>query len=167
MTSSTLAYTSYKGMFDIPVQYLPYLEAGVKLHPEVLGWLNTKRRVFAQSFFFLFAEVTTLLRTTRKGDLSEDDRNYITECCASLESVGFHASWLKYVHECIEECDAGRTVKRTLQENESKASTLKDRASILKAQLDIITKELTSVEASLVSLRGKASRFKLDDYIQS
>ncbi|XP_054782427.1 uncharacterized protein LOC129289641 isoform X2 [Prosopis cineraria] len=58
MTSSVLALdadSNYKWVIDISVQNLPYLEAGVKCHPQVLDWFNTKRRrVFAS----LFTEVT-------------------------------------------------------------------------------------------------------------
>ncbi|KAI9112296.1 hypothetical protein K1719_016819 [Acacia pycnantha] len=50
-------YRNYKGMIDILEQNMPHLEAGVNRHPQVLDWLNTKRRrVFASSTFSLFAE---------------------------------------------------------------------------------------------------------------
>ncbi|XP_028789191.1 uncharacterized protein LOC114745207 isoform X2 [Neltuma alba] len=142
-------YRSDKGMIDIPEKSMPYLEAGVRRHPQVLGWLNTKRRrVFASSFFSLFAEVTHILRTTRRVDLTEDDRNYIRECCTALQGVGFDDSWISYVHGCIEECEDGEDLKRKVKEAE-------DHASNLKAQLESINKELSSVEESLVLLRNR------------
>ncbi|XP_054780618.1 uncharacterized protein LOC129288187 isoform X6 [Prosopis cineraria] len=150
MTSSMLASnadSNYKWMIDTSVQNLPYLEAGVKCHPQVLDWFNTKRRrVFAS----VFTEVTRILRSTRRRDLTEDDRNYIRECCTALEAVGFDGSWLSYVHGCIESCVDGDELSRKLKEAEAKASTLRT--------------ELASAEASLVSLRHEAS--KLDHFIE-
>ncbi|KAI9112275.1 hypothetical protein K1719_016798 [Acacia pycnantha] len=152
-------YKNYKGMIDIPEQNMPYLEVGVNRHPQVLDWLNTKRRrVFTCSFFSLFADVTRILRTTRKVNLTEDDRNYIRECCTVLEGVGFDESWINYVHGCIEECGDGEDLKRKVEEAEGQASNLKD-------QIESMKKELASVEESLVLLRGKAS--KLHDFIES
>ncbi|KAF7801372.1 uncharacterized protein G2W53_040483 [Senna tora] len=156
--------TSYTSYLDISVHNSPYLEAGVARHPQVLEWLNTRkqRRVFASSFFSLFAEVTRLLRTTRRDELSHDDRHYITQCCNSLEAVGFDASWLSYVGGCMKECDEAEAememVKSSLEETEAKASTLK-------AQIVSMKNELASVEASLVLLHHKAS--KLHDFIES
>ncbi|KAF7845542.1 uncharacterized protein G2W53_002447 [Senna tora] len=101
------------------------------------------------------SEVTRLLRTTRRGELNHDDRHYITQCCNSLESAGFDASWLNYVRECMKECDEAEAemdmVKTTLEETERKASNLKN--------------ELASVQASLHLLRHKASMLR--DFIQS
>ncbi|KAF7845528.1 uncharacterized protein G2W53_002433 [Senna tora] len=101
------------------------------------SYTKKHRRAFASSFFTLFAEVTRLLRTTRRGELNHDDRHYITQCCNSLESAGFDASWLNYVRECMKECDEAEAemdmVKRMLEETERKASTLK-------AQLESIKK---------------------------
>ncbi|XP_054824338.1 uncharacterized protein LOC129322207 [Prosopis cineraria] len=150
MTSSMLASdadSNYKWMVDISVQNLPYLEAGLNCHPQVLDWLNTKRqRVFAS----LFADVSRILRTTRRRDLTKDDRNHIRDCCIALKAVGFDGSWLSYVHGCIESCVDGDELNRKLEEAEAKASTLRT--------------ELVSVEASLVSLRDEASR--LDHFIE-
>ncbi|KAI9112229.1 hypothetical protein K1719_016752 [Acacia pycnantha] len=152
-------YKNYKEMINIPEQNMPYLETGVNRHPQVLDWLNTKRRrVFTSSFFSLFADVTRILRTTRKVNLIEDDRNYIRECCTVLEGVGFDESWINYVHGCIEECGDGEDLKRKVEEAEGQASNLKD-------QIESMKKELASVEESLVLLRGKAS--KLHDFIES
>ncbi|KAI9072088.1 hypothetical protein K1719_045945 [Acacia pycnantha] len=152
-------YKNYKGMIDVPEQNMPYLEVGVNQHPQVLGWLNTKqRRVFTSSFFSLFSDVIRILRTTRKVDLTEDDRNYIRECCTALEGVGFDESWINYVHGCIEECGDGEDLKRKVEEVEGQASNLKD-------QIESMKKELASVEESLVWLRDKTS--KLHDFIDS
>ncbi|XP_028780994.1 uncharacterized protein LOC114737245 [Neltuma alba] len=144
MTSSILesnTYNDYKWFSDIPKQNLPHLEAGVKRHPQVLDWFNTNRqRLFAT----LFIEVTCILRTTRRCDLTEDDQNHIRKCCAALEAVGFDACWLNYVHGCIESCGDGDELMRKLEETEAKASTLRN--------------ELASIEASLLSLRDEASR---------
>ncbi|XP_028775902.1 uncharacterized protein LOC114732734 [Neltuma alba] len=127
---------------------LPYLEAGVMRHPQVLNWFNTKPR---RAFTALFTEVTSILRTTRRRDLKKDHQNYIEECCAALEAVGFDASWLNYVYGCIESCGDGDELRRKLEEIEAKVSTLRN--------------ELASAEASLVSLRDEASR--LDNFIES
>ncbi|KAI9112282.1 hypothetical protein K1719_016805 [Acacia pycnantha] len=136
-------YRNYKEMMDIPKQNMPYLEAGVNRHPQVLDWLNTKRRrVFASSTFSLFAEVTCILRTTRKGHLIEDDRSYIRECCNILEAAGFDVSWLSYVHKCIEECGDAEDIKRKVEET-------KDQASSLEVQIESMKKELASVKESL------------------
>ncbi|KAI9112312.1 hypothetical protein K1719_016835 [Acacia pycnantha] len=152
-------YKNYKGMIDVPEQNMSYLEVGVNQHPQVLGWLNTKqRRVFTSSFFSLFSDVTRILRTTRKVDLTEDDRNYIRECCTTLEGVGFDESWINYVHGRIEECGDGQDLKRKVEEVEGQASNLKD-------QIESMKKELASVEESLVLLCDKAS--KLHDFIES
>ena len=151
MTSSPLesdAYNEEKWFIDISKQNLPYLEAGLKRHPQVLDWFNAKRR---RAFAALFDEVTSILRTTRRCDLTEDDRNYIKECCAALEAVGFDASWLSYVHGCIERCGDGNEVKRKLEETETKIFTLRN--------------ELASAEASLASLQEEARR--LHNFIES
>ncbi|KAK4270258.1 hypothetical protein QN277_023317 [Acacia crassicarpa] len=142
MTSSILESSAYsdKWLVDISKQNLPYLEAGLKRHPQVLDWFNTKRR---RAFAALFTEVTCILRTTRRCDLTEDDRNYIKECCTALEVVNFDPSWLSYVCRCIENCGDGNEFMRKLEETEAKVSTLRN--------------ELASVEASLVSLRDEAS----------
>ncbi|KAI9112315.1 hypothetical protein K1719_016838 [Acacia pycnantha] len=102
-------------------------------------------------FAAIFTEVTRILRTTRGCDLTEDDQNYIRECCAALEAVGFDASWLNYVYGCIESCGNGDELIRKLEETEAKASTLRN--------------ELASVEVSLASMRDKASR--LHNFIES
>ena len=120
----------------------------MKRHPQVLDWFNTKRR---RAFASLFTEVTCILRTTRRCDLTEDDRNYIRVCCTALEAVDFDASWLSYVYGCIESCGDGNELMRRLEETEAKVSTLRN--------------ELASVGASLVSLRDKVSR--LDAFIES
>ncbi|KAI9080107.1 hypothetical protein K1719_037923 [Acacia pycnantha] len=152
-------YRNYKGMIDIPKQNMPYLEAGVNRHPQVLDWLNTKRRrVFASSTFSLFAEVTCILRTTRKGHLTEDDRSYIRECCTVLGVVGFDVSWLNYVHKCIEECGDAEDIKRRVKETKGQASSLE-------AQIESMKKELAFVKESLVLLVDKARN--LDDFIES
>ena len=57
--------------------------------------------------------------------MTEDDQNYIRECCSCIEVVGFDASWLSYVHGCIEECGDGENLMKRLEEAKSKASTLK------------------------------------------
>ncbi|XP_028789180.1 uncharacterized protein LOC114745197 [Neltuma alba] len=152
-------YTNYMKMIDILEQNMPYLEAGVKRHPQVLDWLNTERqRVFASSSFSLFAEVTRILRTTRRGHLTEDDRNHIKKCCSILEVVGFDASWLSYVYKCIEECGDGEDIKRRVEETKGQAFSLE-------AQLESIKNELASVKESLAFLLDKAG--KLDDFIES
>ncbi|XP_028789194.1 uncharacterized protein LOC114745211 isoform X2 [Neltuma alba] len=130
---------------DISVQLLPYLEAGVKKHPQVLNWLTTKRRrVFASSFLSLFAEVTRILRTTRRMNLTEDDRNYVRQCCAELQGVGFDDRWISYVHRRIEECGDEEDLEMKVEEVED--------------QLESINKELASMEESLVLLRDRSSR---------
>ncbi|KAK4270288.1 hypothetical protein QN277_023342 [Acacia crassicarpa] len=152
-------YRNYKEMIDISKQNMPYLEAGVNRHPQVLDWLDTKRRrVFASSTFSLFAEVTCILRTTRKGHLTEDDRSYIRECCTILEAAGFDVSWLSYVHKCIEECGDAEDMKRKVEETKGQASSLE-------AQIESMKKELASVKESLVLLLDKARN--LDDFIES
>ncbi|KAI9112264.1 hypothetical protein K1719_016787 [Acacia pycnantha] len=93
-----------------------------------------------------------------KVDLTKDDRNYIRECCTTLEGVGFDESWINYVHGCIEECGDGEDLKKKVEEAEGQALNLKD-------QIESMKKELASVEESLVLLRGKAS--KLHDFIES
>ncbi|XP_028789186.1 uncharacterized protein LOC114745204 [Neltuma alba] len=151
MTSSILesnTHSGHKWFSDIPKQNLPYLEAGVKRHPQVLDWFGTKRRrVFAS----LFIEVTRILRTTRRCDLTEDDQSYIKECCTALEAIGFDASWLSYVHGCIESRGDGNQLMRKLEETEAKVSALRN--------------ELASAEACLVSLRDEANR--LHNFIES
>ena len=107
--------------------------------------------MLASSTFSLFAEVTRILRTTRRGELTEDDRNYIKECCGVLKVVGFDDSWLSYVYKCIEECGQSEDIKRKVEET-------KDQAFILEAQLETIKKKLTF-------LLDKASR--LGDFIES
>ncbi|KAK4270286.1 hypothetical protein QN277_023340 [Acacia crassicarpa] len=152
-------YRNYKEMIDIPKQNMPYLEAGVNRHPQVLDWLNTKRRrVFASSTFSLFAEVTCILRTTRKGHMTEDDRSYIRECCTVLEAAKFDVSWLSYVHKCIEECGDAEDIKRKVEETKGQASSLE-------AEIESMKKELASVKESLVLLLDKARN--LDDFIES
>ncbi|XP_028783521.1 uncharacterized protein LOC114739609 [Neltuma alba] len=150
MTSPILELNAYsdRWLIDISKQNLPYLEAGLKRHPQVLDWFNTKRR---RAFAALFTEVTSILRTTRRRDLTEDDRNYIRECCTALAAVGFDASWLSYVYGCIESYGDGDELMRKLEETEAKVFTLRN--------------ELASAEASLVSLRDEASR--LNDFIES
>ncbi|KAI9112291.1 hypothetical protein K1719_016814 [Acacia pycnantha] len=151
MTSTILesdAYSNDKWLNYISKQNLPHLEFGLKRHPQVLNWFNTKRQgVFAA----IFTEVTRILRTTRGCDLTEDDQNYIRECVVALEAVGFDASWLNYVYGCIESCGNGDELIRKLEETEAKASTLRN--------------ELASVEVSLASMRDKASR--LHNFIES
>ncbi|KAI9112335.1 hypothetical protein K1719_016858 [Acacia pycnantha] len=152
-------YRNYMEMIDIPKQNMPYLEAGVNRHPQVLDWLNTKqRRVFASSIFSLFAEVTRNLRTTRKGHLTEDDRSYIRKCCNVLEAADFDVSWLSYVHKCIEECGDAEDIKRKVEETKGQASSLE-------VQIESMKKELASVKESLVLLLDKARN--LDDFIES
>ncbi|KAI9112225.1 hypothetical protein K1719_016748 [Acacia pycnantha] len=146
MTSTILesdAYINDKWLNYISKQNLPYLEFGLKRHPQVLNWFNTKRRGV---FVAIFTEVTRILRTTRGCDLTEDDQNYIRDCCASLEAIGFDASWLNYVYGCIESCGNGDELIRKLEETEAKASTLRN--------------ELASVEVLLASMRDKASKLK-------
>ncbi|KAI9112174.1 hypothetical protein K1719_016697 [Acacia pycnantha] len=152
-SSSTTPIADVCSSFKELDRLLPYLEAGVKCHPQVLNWLNTEQqRVFASSIFSLFGEVTRILRTTRRGHLTEGDRNYITKCCTVLEVVGFDASWLSYVYKCIEECgDNAEDIKRKVEETKGQASSLE-------AQLESIKKELAL-------LLDKASR--LDDFIES
>ncbi|KAI9112242.1 hypothetical protein K1719_016765 [Acacia pycnantha] len=152
MTTSAIlesdTYGDDKWLNYISKQNLPYLEFGMKRHPQVLNWFNTKTRgVFAG----IFTEVTRILRTTRRCDLTEDDQNYIRDCCAALEAVGFDASWLNYVYGCIESCGNGDELIRKFEETEAKASTLRN--------------ELASVEASLASMRDKVSR--LHNFIES
>ncbi|KAK4270249.1 hypothetical protein QN277_023308 [Acacia crassicarpa] len=154
-SSSTTLVADVSNSFkelDISVQLLPYLEAGVKRHPQVLNWLNTKRRrVFASSSFSLFAEVTHILRTTRRVDLTEDDQNYIRDCCAVLKGVGLDDGWISYVHGRIEKCGDEEDLQWKVEEAEAEASNLK-------AQLESLKKEFSSVEESLVLFRDKASR---------
>ncbi|KAI9112143.1 hypothetical protein K1719_016666 [Acacia pycnantha] len=152
MTTSAIlesdAYGDDKWLNYISKQNFPYLEFGMKHHPQVLNWFNTKKRgVFAG----IFTEVTRILRTTRRCDLTEDDQNYIRECCAALEAVGFDASWLNHVNGCIESCGNGDELIRNFEETEAKASTLRN--------------ELASVEALLASMREKVSR--LQNFIES
>ncbi|KAI9112254.1 hypothetical protein K1719_016777 [Acacia pycnantha] len=136
-------------MKEVIVALLPYLEAGVKRHPQVLNWLNTKRRrVFASSSFSLFAEVTRILRTTRRVDLTEDDQNYIKECCPVLQGFHFDDGWIGYVHGRIEKCGDEEDLEWKVEEDEAEASNLK-------AQLESTKKEFASVEESLVSLLQK------------
>ncbi|KAI9112259.1 hypothetical protein K1719_016782 [Acacia pycnantha] len=153
-SSTTLVadvYNSFKEL-DISVQLLPYLEAGVKRHPQVLNWLNTKRRrVFASSAFSIFAEVTRILRTTRRVDLTEDDQNYIKECCAVLQGFHFDDGWISYVHGRIKKCGDEEDLEWKVEEAEAEASNLK-------AQLESTKKEFASMEESLVLFRDKASR---------
>ncbi|KAI9072093.1 hypothetical protein K1719_045950 [Acacia pycnantha] len=152
-------YRNYMEMIDISKQNMPYLEAGVNRHPQVLDWLNTKpRRVFASSIFSLFAEVTRNLRTTRKGHLTEDDRSYIRKCCNVLEAADFDVSWLSYVHKCIEECGDAEDVKRKVEETKGQASSLE-------VKIESMKEELASVKESLVLLLDKARN--LDDFIES
>ncbi|KAF7845537.1 MATH domain and coiled-coil domain-containing protein [Senna tora] len=154
------AYTSYKGMLEISEENLAYLEAGLKRHPQVLEWLIPKRRrtVLASTSFTLFAEVTRLLRTTRRCELRQDVRDYIRDCCTSLQALAFDASWLRYVHTCLDECGPIINNPLIIQQTEAKASSLK-------AQLESLKNELASFEASLVSLHHHNSR--LYDFIES
>ncbi|KAI9112237.1 hypothetical protein K1719_016760 [Acacia pycnantha] len=64
------------------------------------------------------------------------------DCCASLEAIGFDASWLNYVYGCIESCGNGDELIRKLEETEAKASTLRN--------------ELASVELKALVRRGEA-----------
>ncbi|KAK4270259.1 hypothetical protein QN277_023318 [Acacia crassicarpa] len=128
-SSSTTAVADVCNSFkelDISVHLLPHLEAGVNQHPQVLDWLNTKRRrVLASSYFSIFAEVTRILMTTQRKHLTEDDRNYIRECCTALQGVGFDESWISHVHGFIEECGDGEDlIKREVEEAEGQAPNL-------------------------------------------